>query len=279
MIVSIIMLSLVVLTGFVGQISLAQASLAGIAGFALSKVTVDLGCPFPLSLAMSSSVLPSVGVVIGVPRCASGSAARGRDAGRRGRPREVRLPQPGFTSSSGNPIAEPILFGVDVSVPRGPQRRSMVSSAWWCSAGWSATARRRQPRRERRPADVLAVRSNERAAAAAGIDVASTEVAGLRDRLLPGRPRRSLIGYSRGQLSADSFTAVVGLSLLAFAYLGGISSVAGALVAGIFYAAQSWNDLDDGRRVWIAWMGNWAEHAPPPPPDSAWRGRCPSRAN
>ena len=30
-----------------------------------------------------------------------------------------------------------------------------------------------------------------------------------------------------------------------------------------FYAAQSWNDLDDGRRVWIAWMGNWAEHAPP----------------
>ena len=43
----------------------------------------------------------------------------------------------------------------------------------------------------------------------------------------------SLIGYSRGQLSADSFTAVVGLLLLAFAYLGGISSVAGALVAGI----------------------------------------------
>ena len=42
----------------------------------------------------------------------------------------------------------------------------------------------------------------------------------------------SLIGYSRGQLSADSFTALVGLTLLAFAYLGGISSVAGALVAG-----------------------------------------------
>ena len=42
----------------------------------------------------------------------------------------------------------------------------------------------------------------------------------------------SLIGYSRGQLSADSFTALVGLTLLAFAYLGGISSVAGALLAG-----------------------------------------------
>src|SRR4029077_15650551 len=43
----------------------------------------------------------------------------------------------------------------------------------------------------------------------------------------------SLIGYSRGQFSADSFTAVVGFVLLGFPYLGGISSVAGALVAGI----------------------------------------------
>ena len=67
MIASIIMLSLVVLTGFVGQISLAQASLAGIAGFALSKFTTDMGVPFPLSLVLSSSVAALFGVVIGIP--------------------------------------------------------------------------------------------------------------------------------------------------------------------------------------------------------------------
>jgi sucrose-6-phosphate hydrolase SacC (GH32 family) len=39
-----------------------------------------------------------------------------------------------------------------------------------------------------------------------------------------------------------------------------------------FYAVQSWNDVADGRRVWIGWMGNWAEHAPPPP-DGIWRGQ------
>ncbi len=39
-------------------------------------------------------------------------------------------------------------------------------------------------------------------------------------------------GYSRGQLSADSFTVFAGLSLLAFAYLGGITSISGAIVAG-----------------------------------------------
>ena len=44
----------------------------------------------------------------------------------------------------------------------------------------------------------------------------------------------TLIGYSRSQLSADSFAVLVGVSFLAFAYLGGITSISGALVAGTF---------------------------------------------
>ena len=48
MIAAIIALSLVVLVGLVGQISLAQAAFAGAAGFALSKI--GTGLPFPLSL-------------------------------------------------------------------------------------------------------------------------------------------------------------------------------------------------------------------------------------
>ena len=43
---AVIALSLVVLTGFVGQISLAQGAIAGTAGFALSKYFSDW--PFPL---------------------------------------------------------------------------------------------------------------------------------------------------------------------------------------------------------------------------------------
>jgi branched-chain amino acid transport system permease protein len=42
-----------------------------------------------------------------------------------------------------------------------------------------------------------------------------------------------LIGYSAGQLSAESFTVFVGLQILAVAYLGGITSFGGAVVAGV----------------------------------------------
>ncbi len=233
MIASIIMLSLVVLTGFVGQISLAQASLAGIAGFALSKLTTDVGVPFPLSLALSSSVAALFGVVIGIPalRIRGAQLAVVTLAGGVALEKFV-FRNPAFTSSSGNPIAKPVLFGLDVSIRSGRnvarwQFGFVVLAVLLATAlvvgnlAVSATGRR-----------LLAVRSNERAAAGAGIDVAQTKLVAFGIASFIAGLGGSLIGYSRGQLSADSFTALVGLTLLAFAYLGGISSVAGALVAG-----------------------------------------------
>jgi len=79
---------------------------------------------------------------------------------------------------------------------------------------------------------MIAVRSNERAAASIGINVARIKLQtfGLSSFLagLGG----ALIGYSQGQLSAASFSALVGLGVLATAYVGGIASLSGAFVAG-----------------------------------------------
>ena len=60
-------LSLVVLTGYVGQVSLAQMSFAGIGAFMLSHVADDLGLPFPFSLFLSALAVVPVGVLIGLP--------------------------------------------------------------------------------------------------------------------------------------------------------------------------------------------------------------------
>ena len=79
----------------------------------------------------------------------------------------------------------------------------------------------------------LAVRANERAAASVGIDVRRTKLIGFGLSAFIAGIAGCLIGYSQGQLSADSFSVVVGLSVLAVAYLGGITSFGGALVAGI----------------------------------------------
>ena len=73
----VISLSFVVLTGFVGQISLAQLVLAGVSGFLLSKFAEEQNIPFPISPLLAAA------------RCDAGRSARRhpRPAGTRRQPR------------------------------------------------------------------------------------------------------------------------------------------------------------------------------------------------
>ena len=83
---------------------------------------------------------------------------------------------------------------------------------------------------------MLAVRSNERAAASIGIGVAGIKLSAFALASFLAGLGGALIGYSRGQLSPESFGVFVGLTFLAVAYLGGITSASGAFVAGALAA-------------------------------------------
>jgi len=77
------------------------------------------------------------------------------------------------------------------------------------------------------------VRSNERAAAGVGIDVARTKLTGFALSAFLAGVGGCLIGYSRSQLSAESFTVVVGLGVLCMTYVSGITRISGAVIAGL----------------------------------------------
>ncbi len=233
MVMTVIMLSFVILTGFVGQISLAQAAIAGVGGFVLSKFTIELGVPFPLSLVLSSLVAAAFGVVIGIPAL----RVRGANLAVVTLAAAVALERfvfrnPELTKPGGNPIRKPVFFGLSLAIQSGRNVARwqfglavlvvLVPAALAVgNLARSASGRR-----------FLAIRSNERAAAAAGVNVAANKLVAFAMSSFLAGLGGSLIGYSRGQLSAESFTAAVGLGFLAFAYLGGITSVKGAIVAG-----------------------------------------------
>jgi branched-subunit amino acid ABC-type transport system permease component len=63
----IMALSLTVVTGYVGQISLAQVALAGVAAFFLSRLTADWGVPFPVAPLLAATLSAGLGVLIGIP--------------------------------------------------------------------------------------------------------------------------------------------------------------------------------------------------------------------
>jgi branched-chain amino acid transport system permease protein len=80
---------------------------------------------------------------------------------------------------------------------------------------------------------MLAVRSNERAAAAAGVNVGRTKLAAFGLSAFVAGAAGTLAGYQQGALSDQSFAISRSLALLAAAYLGGIASVSGAVIGGL----------------------------------------------
>ena len=67
MITAVITLSLVVVTGYTGQISLAQLTFAGVSAYILSTFATSWGIPFPIAPLLSALVAAAAGVVIGIP--------------------------------------------------------------------------------------------------------------------------------------------------------------------------------------------------------------------
>ncbi|MFE0358925.1 ATP-binding cassette domain-containing protein [Streptomyces nigra] len=230
--VSLIALSVVLLTGMLGQISLAQAAFAGVAGIVLSKLGDSV--PFPLSLLVAAALAAVAGVLVGIPALRiRGAQLAVVTLAAALTLQDFVLANPKLVSATANLIPDPVLFGWNLSVrggqdvarlPFGVMVLVVVVVACVCVGNLMRAGTGRT---------MLAIRSNERAAAAIGINVSRVKLSAFAASSFLAGLGGGLIGYSRGQLSAESFGVFVGLSFLAAAYLAGITSVSGALLAGI----------------------------------------------
>jgi branched-chain amino acid transport system permease protein len=101
---------------------------------------------------------------------------------------------------------------------------------------------------------MLAVRSNERAAAAAGIDVRNVKLAAFGMSSVIAGIAGVLYAYNFGSVSAGRFSAITALGLIAFAYVGGITMVSGAVIAGLIATEGVFPHALD---KWFGISGNW----------------------
>ena len=231
MALAVLALSIVVLTGYTGQLSLAQAAVAGVGGFAIAKF--GTGIPFPVNLLLAAVVASVVGVVIGAPAL----RIRGAQLTIVSMAGAVALESlvfknPSFAAQSGEMIPAPRLFGVDLAIRRGneiarlPFGLTVLVVLVLSGCAVACIAAGRTGRR------FFAVRGDERAAAAAGIDVARTKLVALATASFVAGLAGGLLGMVRGQLTADSFSLFVGIAAVAYVTIGGITRVAGAVIAG-----------------------------------------------
>jgi ABC-type branched-subunit amino acid transport system ATPase component/branched-subunit amino acid ABC-type transport system permease component len=232
---ALIALSLVVLTGMVGQISLAQAAFAGVAGLALTKF--GTGVPFPLSLLLAAVIAGAAGVIVGLPAL----RIRGAQLAVVTLAAAVTLEKfvfgnPQILKPTLNLIPNPKIFGIDLSVRKGTNIARVPFGIFVLVVVTIAFILVANIMRAGSGRKMLAVRSNERAAASIGIPIAGLKLRTFALASFLAGLGGALIGYSRGQLSPESFGTFVGLSFLAIAYLGGITSASGAIVAGALSA-------------------------------------------
>ncbi|MET7571713.1 branched-chain amino acid ABC transporter permease/ATP-binding protein [Streptomyces sp. NPDC005492] len=235
---AVISLSLVVVTGFAGQISLAQLTLAGVGAFSLSKLSVGWGIPFPIAPLLAALAATAIGVVIGLPAL----RIRGLPAAVVTVALAVALEAFWFRNPElngglgGSKVPSPHLFGIDLGIGSG-EDYPRIPFALLClvvlllvglGVAWL--------RRSRLGAAMLAVRANERSAAAAGIDVARTKIVAFAIGAFIAGLGGALMGYQQTVADAEMFTAIGGLGLFATAYLAGITSLSGGLVAGVMGA-------------------------------------------
>lgn len=253
-------LSIVVVTGYVGQISLAQLALAGVAGFG-AIAFADRGWPFPVVLVAGVALATLVGVAVGMPA----TRVRGMSLAVATMAAAVAIEALvlGSSALSGGPggrsAPRPYLFGIDVGISaRGadnfrPQFGLVALGALGISAVVVANLRR-----NRTGLRWLAVRANERAAAAAGIDVARVKLGAFALSSALAGLAGVLTAFATSTLSTSSFLVIGALVAVALTYLAGISSVSGAILAGLLAqsgllttVSGSWNDGRSDQYVFV----------------------------
>lgn len=229
---AIVGLSLVVLTGYAGQLSIAQFALAGVGAFAAGRLADAQGWPFELALPAGVMTAMVVGLLFGLPALRT----RGVNLAVVTFGLGFALHQVLFSNSSytggefQTRIESPTFLGVDVD-PITHADNYMVLVGVFFVLLCLLVANLRRGRVGRR---LLAVRTNERAAASVGVSVLRAKlyafvlasgIAGLGG---------VLFGFSYPTIQFQRlFVPDASISLLIVSVIGGVGYVLGPLAGSV----------------------------------------------
>jgi branched-chain amino acid transport system permease protein len=222
-----LLLSLVVLTGYSGQISLAQYVFFGLGAFAMGKVA---GGDSLLGMAAAAAIAVPLGVITALPAMrlqglylALVTFALAQIS------RDVIFQDTRVYGLGGVTVGRLQVFGIDFS---GDQAFAVLAGIVFALVAIGVLALRRGAFGRR----LAAMRDSQAACATLGMDVRRTKlavfalssaIAGLAGALYGG------LGFTAGQLD---FEPLFNVLLFLFAFVGGITTITGALLGGLLFA-------------------------------------------
>jgi ABC-type branched-subunit amino acid transport system ATPase component/branched-subunit amino acid ABC-type transport system permease component len=238
MITAVITLSLVVVTGYTGQISLAQLTFAGVSAYILSIFATSWGIPFPIAPLLSALVAAAAGVVIGIPAL----RVRGLMLGVVTLTFAAGVEAIWFNNNSidggasGLAIPTPRLFGMDLGIGSGKDFPRPAFGIMCLVVLVLVALGISFLRTSRLGSAMLAVRADERSAAASGINVVKVKLIGFAIAAFIAGLGGSLLAYQLGNVTFQDFDAFLGLVTFSVVVVAGITSVSGGILAGVISA-------------------------------------------
>jgi sulfate-transporting ATPase len=227
---AIVCLSLVVVTGFVGQLSLAQMALAGFGAWVAGRIAVELDWNFfPAMLVGVIAVVP-LGVLVALPAIRTrGINLAVLTFGLAVVISELVLGNSGLTGGfDGTKPDPPTLFGVEIDAFSHPGRYGLVVLVVLTLLSLMVA----NLRRGRSGLRLLAVRSNERAASALGVSVPGAKVYAFGLGAAIAAFGGILLAFRSVTILYPAFGGFASVQAVVQSVIGGIGFVTGPLFAG-----------------------------------------------
>ncbi|HXC76669.1 MAG TPA: branched-chain amino acid ABC transporter ATP-binding protein/permease, partial [Candidatus Acidoferrum sp.] len=229
--VGLIALSVVVVTGYAGQLSLAQYSLAGLAALFSSRLADAAHVPFLIAVVIAVAATSVVGLIVALP------AVRVRGVnlavvtlGLGAVINSVFLANPSFTGGAirGTRVPDPSVFGVNIQSVEHPERWAIFCIALFV-IGSLVLSNVRRGRSGRR---LIAIRDNERAAASLGVNVVASKLYAFAVGAGLAGVGGTLLAFRNSSVDFTQYDLSQSIQIILLAVIGSVGFVLGAIVAG-----------------------------------------------
>jgi ABC-type branched-subunit amino acid transport system ATPase component/branched-subunit amino acid ABC-type transport system permease component len=226
--VAIVLLSIVVLTGYAGQLSLAQYSIAGFGAYVAGRLVAVFDIPFLLGLVAGVVATAALGLVFALPAVRTRGINLAIVTLGLGTTMELMLfRNRRYTGGvQGTQVGNPDLFGFEIGSINHPERYGIFVLGMAVLTVWVVS----NVRRGRSGRRLIAVRTNERAAAALGINVMTAKLYAFALASAIAALGGILLAFRLSSISYQSFSNFNSITYVGLALVGGVGHLLGAFV-------------------------------------------------
>jgi ABC-type branched-subunit amino acid transport system ATPase component/branched-subunit amino acid ABC-type transport system permease component len=230
--VATILLSIVVVTGYAGQISLAQYAFAGIGALIAGRLVATTSVPFEAALVIGVAGTVPIGLLFALPAVRTRGVKLAIITLGLGAAVDLMIfENPSYTGGLiGTNVGVRHLFGLNIDGVTYPQRYAAFVFVLFVLAAVAVT----NLRRGRAGRRLIAVRTNERAAAALGISPWSVKLYAFGLAAAIAALGGILISFSSDNIVYSGFVSFQSITAMGQALIGGIGFVMGPLIGAMF---------------------------------------------